>query len=112
MAALALGLAAGALVGLVLFVFWIREEIEYLDDRLNRYFDMLTHATRQRCREGGRVSEDLEGGGDVLVTLQQNDVRNTSEQVVARAANLAKFAEAALAFAEHPRASSEARRLE
>jgi hypothetical protein len=46
------------------------------------------------------------------VTLQQNDVRNTSEQVVARAANLAKFAEAALAFAEHPRASSEARRLE
>ena len=46
------------------------------------------------------------------MTQQQNDVRNTGEQVVARAANLAKFAEAALAFAEHPRSSSEARRLD
>jgi hypothetical protein len=45
------------------------------------------------------------------VTLQQNDVRNTGEKVVGRAADLAKFAEAALAFAEHPRSSSEARRL-
>jgi hypothetical protein len=45
------------------------------------------------------------------VTLQQNEVRNTGEQVLGRAANLAKFAEAALAFAEHPRSSSEARRL-
>src|SRR3954471_16352664 len=50
-------------------------------------------------------------GEDVLVTLQQNDVRNTGEQVAGRAANLAKFAEAALAFAEHPRSSSEGRRL-
>jgi hypothetical protein len=46
------------------------------------------------------------------VTLQRNDVRNTGEQVAARAANLAKFAEAALAFDEHPRSSSETRRLE
>ena len=50
-------------------------------------------------------------GEDVLVTLQRNDVRNTDERVVERAANLAKFAEAALAFAEHPRSSSEGRRL-
>jgi len=46
------------------------------------------------------------------MTLQRNDVRNTGEQVVGRAADLAKFAEAAPAFAEHPRSSSEARRLE
>ena len=45
------------------------------------------------------------------MTVQRNDVRNTDERVVERAANLAKFAEAALAFAEHPRSSSEARRL-
>ena len=46
------------------------------------------------------------------MTLQQNEVRNTGEQVLGRAANLAKFAEAALAFAEHPRSSSKGRRLE
>jgi len=62
----------------------------------------------QRRGKGERRSRS---GEDVLVTLQQNDVRNTGEQVVGRAANLAKFAEAALAFAEHPRSSSEARRL-
>jgi hypothetical protein len=57
------------------------------------------------------VSEGSRSGEDVRVTLQRNDVRNTGEQVVGRAANLAKFAEAALAFAEHPRSSSEGRRL-
>jgi hypothetical protein len=59
----------------------------------------------------GKAEQRTGSGEDVLVTLQQNDVRNTGEQVVGRAANLAKFAEAALAFAEHPRSSSEARRL-
>jgi hypothetical protein len=63
----------------------------------------------QRRGRGERRSRSRE---DVLVTLQQNDVRNTGEEVVGRAANLAKFAEAALAFAEHPRSSSEGRRLE
>ena len=59
----------------------------------------------------GRGERSTGSGEDVRVTLQRNDVRNTGEQVVGRAANLAKFAEAALAFAEHPRSSSEARQL-
>jgi hypothetical protein len=67
---------------------------------------------RKRCRKGGRVRRGTRSGEDVLVTLQQNEVRNTGEQVLGRAANLAKFAEAALAFAEHPRSSSKGRRLE
>ena len=60
----------------------------------------------------GKGERRSRSGEDVRVTLQRNDVRNTGEEVVGRAANLAKFAEAALAFAEHPRSSSEGRRLE
>jgi hypothetical protein len=60
----------------------------------------------------GRGEQRTGSREDVLVTLQQNEVRNTGEQVLGRAANLAKFAEAALAFAEHPRSSSKGRRLE
>jgi hypothetical protein len=51
MAAAAFGLALGTFICLIGFIYSMREDIEYLEDRLDRYFDMLN--ARERDAEKG-----------------------------------------------------------
>jgi hypothetical protein len=52
MATAAFGLALGTFICLLVFFHDLHERLEYIEDRLDRYFDMLTRA-RERDAEKG-----------------------------------------------------------